>query len=242
MLLFKLRQLFYYIETGNKNQAYIISSLCLTELNGTLTVIIMSIPNTRVSQLIEHILWFYIHLFVRLTYHSTMALLTIDRFLVFHLNLRYLILWPSERLLKTLKVVYLISFLNYISIACLFFLKPIDWDHISNIMFIGYFIWDVIYIIQAVGTYCYIFIEYKKQKGLVKHYKAQPSNRDNLRLLIPNLIIVTHIIFFCIPDFVTGPFQFGIVDLNESSFRKIAIAYKILWLADPIISIYNFKL
>ena len=175
----------------NKHQIYIISSLCLIELNGTLTAIIKSITYRKVSPLTEHILWFYLHSFVRLTYHSTMTLLTIDRFLVFHLNLRYLILWPSERLLKSIKVVYLISFLSYISIVCLFVLKPIDWDHISNIMFTGYFVWDVIYIIQVIGTYCYIFIKYKKHKELVKHYKTQPNNRDHLRLLIPTFLIVT---------------------------------------------------
>ena len=129
------------------------------------------------------------------------TLLTIDWLLVFHLNLRYLILWSSERLLKFLKFLYLISCLSYIFIVCLFALKPIDWDHISNIMFTGYFIWDVIYIIHFIGTYCYIFIKYKKHKQLVKHYKAQPNNRDHFRILIPTCMIVTHIIIICMPDF-----------------------------------------
>ena len=64
----------------NKHQIYIISSLCLIELNGTLTAIIKSITYRKVSPLTEHILWFYLHSFVRLTYHSTMTLLTIDSF------------------------------------------------------------------------------------------------------------------------------------------------------------------
>ena len=70
----------------NKHQTYITFSLYLTELNGTLVIIIISIPYRKVSPLIGHILWFYIHSFVRLTYHSTMTLLAIDRFLAFHLN------------------------------------------------------------------------------------------------------------------------------------------------------------
>ena len=118
-------------------------------------------------------------------------MLTIDRLLVFHLNMTYLILWPSERLLKSLKVVYLISFLSYISIVFLFFLKPIDWDYIPNIMFTGYFIWDVIYIIQVIATYCYIFIKYKKRKELINRYKAQPNIRDHLKLPTPTVLIVT---------------------------------------------------
>ena len=129
----------------NKHQLYIISGLCLNELNDTLIAIILHILSRKVSPLIKHMVWFYIHSFVRLTHHSTMTLLTIDRFLAFYLNMRYLILWPSERLLKSLKVVYLVSFLSYISIVCLFVLTPIDWGYISNIMLTGYFIWDVIY-------------------------------------------------------------------------------------------------
>ena len=226
----------------NKHQTYIIFSLCLTELNGTLAIIIMSIPYTEVAPLKEHILWFYVHLFVRLTYHYTMTLLAIDRFLVFHLNMRHLILWPSGKLLKSLKVVYLISFLSYVSIVCLFFLKSIDWDYISNIMFTVYFIWDVIYIIQVIATYCYIFIKYKNHEEPFKGYNSQPKNRDHLTLLIPTFLITTYTIFFCIPDFVTCLFQFGNANFNILHFRIVAIFYKISWLAETIVFIYNCKL
>ena len=107
----------------NKHQIYIMSSLSLTELNGTLANIVISIPYGKLSPLIEHTFWFYLHSFIRLIYHFTMTLLTIDRFLAFHLNMKYLILWPSERLLKSLKFIYLISFLSYIFIVCLIPLK-----------------------------------------------------------------------------------------------------------------------
>ena len=226
----------------NKHQIYIISSLCLIELNGTLIMIILYISYRKVSPLIKHIVWFYLHSFVRLTYHSTMTLLTIDRFLAFHLNIRYLILWPSERLLKSLKIVYLDSFLSYISILCLFVLKPIDWDYVSYIMFTRYFIWDVTCIMRVIATYCYIFIKYKKHKELIKGFQAQPNNRQHLELLIPIVLTVTYIIFFCIPDFVTGLFQFGNVVASKLNFRIVGIAYKLSWLADPIIYIYNCKL
>ena len=226
----------------NKHQIYIISSLGLSELNGTLTIIILHILSRKVSPLIKHMVWFYIHSFVRLTHHSTITLLTIDRFLAFYSNMRYLILWPSERLLKSLKVVYLVSFLSYISIVCLFVLTPIDWHYISNILFSGYFIWGVIYIIQVIATYCYIFIKYKKHKEYIKRYKAQPNNRQHLRLPIPNVLIVTYIIFFSIPDLVIVLFQFGNVFKMELNFRIVATAYKLSWLADPIIYIYNCNL
>ena len=148
-----------------------------------------------------------------------------------------MILWPSERLLKSLKVIYHISFLSDIFIVCLIVLKQVDWDYISN-MFIGYFIWDII---QFIATYCYIFIKYKEHKELVKRFKVHSNNRDQFKLLTPTFIIVTYI-SFCIPDFVVGFFQVGSVNVNELNIRIIAIAYRISWLADPIIIMYNCKL
>ena len=104
----------------NKHQISIISNLCLTELNGTLVTVIMLITYKKVPPLINHTIWFHYHWFVRLTYHSFMTLLTVDRFLVFHLNLKYLLVWLRERLLKLLKVIFLISLLTYFAIVCLF--------------------------------------------------------------------------------------------------------------------------
>ena len=226
----------------NKHQINIISSLCLIKLNGTLVTAIMVIIYRKVSPLISHATWFYVHFFVRLTYHSTMTVLTIDRFLEFHLNMRYLTLWPHERLLKSLKVIFLISFLTYFTTVCLFFIKPIDWDYVSNVMFTGYFIWDVIYVIQVVATYIYIFIKYKKHKKLVKRLKVQSNTRQHFKLLIPTLVVVTFIIFFCIPDFLTVIFQSGNVIHNGLVFQLLSKAYKISWLADPVIFICSYKL
>ena len=69
--------------------------------------------------LIDILFWFYIHFFLKLTYHSTMTLFTTDRFLVFHLNVRYLVIWTPERLLKSLAVIWLIQFFIYMYFHCL---------------------------------------------------------------------------------------------------------------------------
>ena len=75
----------------NKNQTYIIAALCASELNGAFFLIfIHTLIIKEVSATLLGLFWFYIHSFVRLTYYSTMTLLTIDRFLVFYLNIRYL--------------------------------------------------------------------------------------------------------------------------------------------------------
>ena len=95
---------------------------------------------------------------------------------------------------------------------------------------------------QVIATYIYIFIKYKKYREFVKRTKAKANMREQFKLLIPTLLIVTFIMFFYIPDFVTVIFQLGNVIPSGLEFRILAIVYKISWLADPVIFTYNCKL
>ena len=232
----------YRNKRKNKHQTYIIAALCASELNGAFSIIaIRIILIKKFSVTLLTIFWFYVHLFVRLTYYSTMTLLTIDRFLVFYLNMRYLTVFTPERLKKSLICIYLISFLIYICFVCLIILKMINWLHIAHMMYMPYFIWDLIYIGQVVGTYIYIFIKYKKHRKLKKEQKVKSNNKEHFKLLVPTLIIVTYLVFFCIPDIGHFIFQFHYLD-EELFYNLFRISYRIAWLADPIIYIYNCKI
>ena len=75
----------------NKHQVYIIAALCISALNGALSVIVIHIIITykRASPVAISLCWLYVILFIRFTYYSTMTILTVDRFLVFYLNIKY---------------------------------------------------------------------------------------------------------------------------------------------------------
>ena len=97
----------------NKHQMYLITTLCVSELNGAFAAIVTHIIYGRLPEIGNAIMWFYIHTFSRLTHYSTMALLTIDRFLVFHLNIKYNAVWSPTKLLKTFAFMSLLfSFLS----------------------------------------------------------------------------------------------------------------------------------
>ena len=99
----------------NKHQIYIISALCICELNNALTIIAFyGLRYGRISKTIIGICFFYLICFCRLTYYSIMTLLAIDRFLVFYLSMRYLSKWPPKRLINVLVLIHVISFLIYI--------------------------------------------------------------------------------------------------------------------------------
>ena len=74
----------------HKHQMYLTSALVISEVNGVLSIIVTHIIFGRISGTADAIMWFYIHRIYRLTYYSTIKLLAIDWFLVFHLNIEYL--------------------------------------------------------------------------------------------------------------------------------------------------------
>ena len=226
----------------HKHQMYLIGALVMSEINGIFSVVVTHIIFGRISGTADAIMWFYIHIIYRLTYYSTMTLLTIDRFLVFHLNIKYLATWPPEKLLKSLACIYVVSFLVFICFICLIVLKLIDWRNFANIMFIPYSIWDVIYIVQVILTYFYIFRKYKKHKRINKCRKNRQDDREQFKLVIPTLIILTFIMFTCIPDLINSSFQLFHVENRDLIFLIIVVNYRIGWLADPLIYIYNCKL
>ena len=226
----------------NKHQIYIISALCICELNNALTVITFyGLRYGRISKTIVGICFFYLICFCKLTYYSIMTLLAIDRFLAFYLSMRYLSKWSPKRLFNVLVLTHVISFLIYICFVCLFISNLIDWTHFASILSIPFVIWDFIYVVLVAATYIYIFLVYKKHIKLVKE-KIRSNNMRHFKLFTPTLVIFTFIIFMCIPDFINTFTQFGKIKGKRLVFSIVAVFYRISLLTDPIIYIYNCKL
>lgn len=161
----------------NRHQTYLIASLCLSELNGVVAIIFTHIIFGRISLLVEAIAWFYIHCFVRLTYYSTITTLTLDRFLVFYWIIRYLIVWPAEKLLKYLVFTYVISFIIWCCFMFLFVFRLIEWIQVYQIMFIPYFIWDMMYMIYILyKLLLHIFTFFGNTRKTKKLWKNKQIN------------------------------------------------------------------
>ena len=221
---------------------YIVTSLCICELNGILMVIVYDIAlHKNVSSTVIGICFCYLILFVRLTHYATMTVLTIDRFLVFHLNMRYFILWPPKRLLKSLLLICFISFAIYISCTCLIVLDIIDWVKLADRAYLPFLIWDIIYIGIVVATYLYIFHIYKKHLKFNKDQLFRRNKNEHFMLRIPTLLIVTFILFMCVPDFLNASVHFKLLDGNGQIFYIAGIFYRFAWLADPVVYIYSWK-
>ena len=116
----------------NKRQMYLYTALCLSELNGAFASIVIHIIDGRVPPIGMLIMWFYIHTFFRLTHYSTMALLTLYRFLVFRLNIKYNVLWSTTKFSKTFICIYVIAFLIFICFVYLIISKLNNWIYFAN--------------------------------------------------------------------------------------------------------------
>ena len=226
----------------NKHQMYLITALCVSELNGAFAAIVTHIIYGRLPEIGNAIMWFYIYTFSRLTHYSTMALLTIDRFLVFHLNIKYNAVWSPAKLLKILICFYVIAFLIFICFVYLIVSKLINWIYFANIMLLPYFICDVLYIVLVIGTYFYIFRKYKKHMEMNKGQKNKANNKEHFKLLVSTLIIVTFILFSCVPDLVNSFIQFYNAEVKDTIFYILGVFYRIGWLVDLIIYVYYCEL
>ena len=60
-------------------------------------------------------------------------------------------------------------------------------------------------------------------------------------LRIPTLLIVTFILFMCVPDFLNASVHFKLLDGNGQIFYIAGIFYRFAWLADPVVYIYSWK-
>ena len=103
----------------------------------------------------------FLQLFAELTYQFIMGLLTVDRFLVFYLNIRYKVYITSSKLIKliigTVPTFLLTAIISSVLVATLKVTK----QRLDNIFDPLYLMIDVVYIFLTAATYVYISMLYR---------------------------------------------------------------------------------
>ena len=99
---------------------------------------------------------------VSFLYFSSMILITLDRLLEFHLNLRYHLYWSGKKTIWSIGVCIVISVMVFIVFLNLFVAKNLDFKRVLYIYF--YPVFELFFTILAFGTYTYIFIVYQQKK------------------------------------------------------------------------------
>ena len=170
-----------------------------------------------------------------------MGLLTIDRFLVFYLNIRYKFYVTSTKVIKLIISTVVIFLANTIIFSVLIALQKITLQWLIRGISSLFLIVDFAYIFLTVATFIYIFIVYRQQSRIRKNNQSIRST-NHFKLLVPGLIITTFIAFIVIPSLLRGAVIYGILPFNEMFFHLSTVFYKTGWLIDPLIYIFNSKI
>ena len=131
-------------------------------------------------------------------YYFVMVLLTIDRFLVFHLKFRYNFYFSPSKILKLIIAVASVSFLNSTILAILTSMQIITWFKVENKIFLVYVVFDAAYTFLVIGTYSFILKVYRNQRKFNKATKST-NKKDSFKVLVTTLIIRTFMMYNFIP-------------------------------------------
>ena len=220
-----------------KNQIIIITLLCIFELAGAVLLISYGIFDYFVSSFVADIILCFIEIFIMLNYYFMMLLLTIDRFLVFYLNLRYQLYVSSSKTLKLISLVTIVSFLASVIFAVLMSTHAIIWSQFYNLQFLLCLIFDTGYICFFIGVYSFIYRTYRKRL-MFREKVNTPSKKDHFKLFMPTLIVATYIIFNIIPNIINTNYRYETETSGKTVIQIAYIFYRIGWLVDPVIYIF----
>ena len=193
---------------SNKNQKNIIAALCGCELSGALLCGIFYICRLHVSKVIVQVISCFKITYFAPTYYFIMYLLTIDRFLVFYLNIRYTLYITSTKVIKLIISTVTLFVATTIAFSALIVTQKMTLYWLNQGIATLFLILDVAYIFVVATTYIYIFMIYRQRSRIRTSNQCIKSN-DHFKLLVPSLIIVAFIVFTITPRLLSGATAYG---------------------------------
>ena len=229
-------------------QKYLVVSLSLTEisfltLSTTRSFVWFTDTSTKIAgELIEA----YSIIVSSNMYYFTMFAITVDRFLKIILNIRYPLYWKAKNT-KTFLLIFF-SILNGLYISYLSLVLIFAWHKMPLVMAKFYYsyivpVFDITFVAVASGVCGYIFATIfknrKADKRLRKQVTGSTGNVSSTKIHVPFWIVLTFMLFWVLPDIMMGinfTFQFP-----TEFYISNLILYRIGYMADPIIYIFNLK-
>ena len=229
-------------------QKYLILSLSLTEIS------FLTLSATRdfiwyirnYCEISGLLLGNYMTIVSSNMYYFTMFAITIDRFLEIRLNIKYSLYWKPKSTKNILFIVFTtlnVAYISYLIIVLIF--KCYETPRKVLRAYYNYVtpLLDSTFVTTASIVYCYIFARiYKNRKisqRLRKNINGPKQKSKSAKTRVPFWIVVTFILFLIVPDILY--FIYMTYHLRSEFYVFILILYRLGYLADPIIYIYNLK-
>ena len=237
-------------------QKYLIIALSLTELGFVnLSTIREFIYYTRGSRSDNIGLWFgvYILIVIMNMYYFIMFAITLDRFLEIRLDVKYHLYSNKKTIRKILISVYIVLNVFYVTLLCIYlaYRKP---TYPANIItnFVLYFapVIDTIFVMFATIVYSYIFSKLYRNRRKDDALRIQlavndpnvPTILKARRFRVPFWIVLTFVLFLIFPDILELIRKTLLHPLLQEDFQMLSyVLYRIGFIVDPIIYIYNLE-
>lgn len=232
IIAFTILYLTKYTSKFNQVQRFFLLNLSISEMSLCFIPIIRNFIN------VENIRFYLycLQLFgFNLMFYLSYAVLTVDRFLVVFLHVRYKCIVSLQRVRRLFACFYGMAFLGTITL-CL--LHSQDEKELSGD--IAVYFWplgDTLCTLIAVGTYMYIFLVRKK---LQKSIGINNSSRSSA-MSSSTLLIVSYVVTFAIPDFLSTAFAGSNTRKPEGLKIFINASYCVGFGVDALIYIFALK-
>ena len=229
------------------NQKEVLITLCVTELSYAIVYTACSVLYWKEIYFAYVVFMLFLHAAVIPAYMALMILITVDRFLIFFLNLKYDLHWSRTKNRIALVLMAFIALLFFISILIYawegtFYISS-KFVHIqSTLVTYIYPIFQGVFVIFAVFTYSFIFVKHKKsvrarQSGNATNIKSH----NQFKTIVPTLIILTYFFSAIIPGIIQLFILFSIIPSTQVSNSVIFIFISLGLIADPLIYIFNIR-
>ena len=237
-------------------QKYLIIALSLTELGFViLSTIREFIYYTRGSRSDNIGLWFAVYILVVIMnmYYLIMFAITLDRFLEIRLDIKYHLYSNKKKIKKVLLSAYIVLNAFYMTLLCIYlaYRQP---AYTANIIrsFVLYFapVIDTIFVIFAMIAYSYVFSKLYRNRIKDNALRTQLAvNQPNVpiilkadRFRVPFWIVLTFVLFLIIPDILELIRKTLLHPSLQDDFQMLSyVLYRIGFIADPVIYIYNLE-
>ena len=240
-LLIKLRE-----RNVTSNQRVLLIALCSDELMISVLAIVRSITLVyQVPTLLRDFLVNFHQIALASHYIFIMILLTIDRYLLIKLNIKYPIYCTP---LKTKRIIYtawLISIVSFVAYFPIHVFYPKDVVKYTTIYLFP--IYEFFFIVVLLLTYYSIFTKFKQKKREASRIRDQVSQNNNesrvtkskqrFNIYLPTMIIISFIAFTVLPNIIWRLSHFLVIP--ESVGKYCIILYPIGWSCDSVIYIVS---
>ena len=168
----------------NKNQRNIIAALCGCELSGTLLCGVLYLCRLHVSKIMLEVISCFRITYFAPAYYFIMFLLTIDRFLVFYLNIRYKLYFTSTKAIKVIISTVTLFLATTIIFSVLIVTQKLTLYWFNHGIATLILTVDIVYIFVVAATYIYTFMAHRQQSRTRRNNQYIRSN-DHFKLLVP---------------------------------------------------------